>query len=1107
MIKIIGGRAGSGSGEYLISAVKNQIESGNKKIIVTVPEQFTVVQEREILDALGNRLADGIEVLSFKRLCNFILARTGGIARKYISDSGRFLLMHKAYEATSEKITSYKRIGNYTDFINKLLTLSDEFRTYGVSTDAIDDLFDEDESILSKKMKDLSLIFSTYRAILERDFADRGDDIDVAAEKLRENNVFEGYTFFFSEFKSFSPQQRHLLQEIIRQAENAFFFFTSDNLANRDDLSIFHASAESTHEIRKICERTGREEPIIEYIGNKDGYFAPEIAHIEKNIYLTRPEKYEGEVKNIEVICAATEFDELEYIASDIQKRIINDGYKYSDFALITRNLDKYVNVIDSVFSRYGIPVFLDRTTDVLTKPIATLIFSAFDCVLYGYRYRDVVSYLKSGITGMGLDEVDMIDNYAFQWNINGNAWKREWKKRPGGFGKVETEEEQKILDNLNSLRKRTVEQLVVFEKSLKTDSAAEIAKAIYNMLIALNVPGCIQATIEKLSDDDRKYEAAQYEQLWDKMIEALDQTVMICTEPIKPEKYAKLLKQMLSGVQIGIIPTAVDEVLAGSAERVRAGDIKCSYLIGFNAGEFPQGSFAEGLITDSEKKKLEAMDITLAPDGEKRAFDERFFVYNALTSAREKLVITYPKSDGAGVSKKKSYVITMLCEMMPKLCERFLDDEIKAPEIHNKVEAMEHILADGKKAPDYLVDILCGNDEKEFAQMVRRLFGADKKKYKLANAKDIESLYRSSRFSATKFETYANCPFMYFCKYGLKLDSRKQYSISNIEIGNFMHSVIENFVRDTKDFSKVNVEEKVKSLVKEYLDEIIPDFEDYPVRTKAVFARMTDELCGFMNRLKAEFENSSFVPVAFELAIGDNGVKPIKLSDGSVIEGKIDRVDMYDAGDKLYIRIVDYKTGTKNLKFGELINGMSMQMFIYLFAIKQNGKEYFGKDIKLAGVLYTPVKYGFLNLSRNLDAQGALKEHLKKYKSDGLLINDTEILNAMDASGEFAMLPISVNKNGTLSKVSEERVATEAQFDELEKFIIGKTEGIIKAIHDGEIGVMPYYDESDEYKYTSCRYCEMQNVCRYERNGSCDRDAKHMKSEEFWAEISDKED
>ncbi len=1108
MIKIIGGRAGSGIGEYLLSSVKNHIQGGNKKIIITVPEQFTVVQEREVLDALGNRIADGVEVLSFKRLCNFILSKTGGIARKYISDSGRFLLMHKAFEATADQITTYKRIGNYTDFINKLLMLSDEFRTYGVSSDEVNEAFENDESILAGKMKDLALIFETYHALLEKDFADKGDDLDVAAKKLKENGVFEGYTFFFSEFKSFSPQQRHLLEEIIKQADNVIFFFTSDDLSNRDDLSIFHASAESAYEIRKICEKTGREEPVIEYVDGTEGYFTPEIAHIEKNIYLASPETYEDEVKNVEVICAATEFDELEYIASDIQKRIINDGYKYSDFALITRNLDKYVNVIDSVFSRYGIPVFLDRTTDVLTKPLATLIFSAFDCVLYGYRYRDVMSYLKSGITGMELDDVDKIDNYAFQWNINGNAWKREWKRRPGGFGKVENEEEQKTLDNLNSLRKRTVEQLVVFEKSLKTQSAADIAKAIYDMLVALDVPGCIRATIEKLSDDDRKYEAAQYEQLWDKLMEALDQTVIICSEPIKPEKYAKLLKQMLSGVRIGVIPTAVDEVLAGSAERVRAGNIRCSYLIGFNAGEFPQGSFAEGLITDSEKKKLETMDITLAPDGEKRAFDERFFVYSALTSAKEKLVITYPKSDGAGASKKKSYVITMLCEMMPKLSERFLDDEIKTPEIYNRVEAMEHMLAYGKKAPQYLMDILAQKDEQAFAQMVKNSVNADKKKYKLANAADIESLYRSSSFSSTRFETYAKCPFMYFCKYGLKLDSRKQYSIDNIEIGNFMHAVIERFVKETKDFSKVDVEETVKRLVGEYIAETIPDFEEYPIRTKSVFARMTDELCGFMKTLKAEFENSSFMPVAFELEIGKNGVKPIELSDGSLIEGKIDRVDTYDTGNELYVRIVDYKTGTKKLKFGELKNAMSMQMFIYLFAIKQNGKEYFGKDIKLAGVLYTPVKYGFLSASRNLTSEGAEREHFKQNKADGLLINDIDILTEMDKNCEFLTLPISVNKDGTFSKASAERLATESQFNDLEKFILDKTEEIVKSIHSGKIGVMPYYDESDELnKYISCKYCDMQDVCRYERNGSCDRDALHMQAAEFWEELSGKGD
>lgn len=1103
MVKFIGGRAGSSLSDRLLSLVKERAKH-DKKIILIVPEQFTVMQERELLDTLGNSTADGIEVLSFGRLCPFILTKTGGIARNYISDSGRFLLMHKAYEAVLQNLKVYRRISNYTDFINKLLQLCDEFRTYNISLDDVNELFGEKNDSLSSKMQDLSLIFAAYRAMAEKDFADKIDDINVAAKALENDRIFDGYAFYFAEFKGFSPQQRIIIEEILKQADQAYFFLTTDDFYDRDDLSLFHAAAETVHEISKICEKIGQGKPEVELLSSDNKIYSPEISHIEKNIYKTEPLIYEDEVQNVEIVCAGTEFEELEFVASDIQKKIIELGYRYKDFAVITRNLDRYINVIDSVFTRCGIPVFLDRTTDVLSKPLAVLIFSAFDCVIYGYKYKDVMSYLKSGITGMTLDDIDKIDNYAFQWGIKGSAWKRDWKRHPKGFGKEFRDEDRAELDNLNNLRKKAVKQLVIFEKSLTTDNTKDIAKAVFDMLISLGVPENIERIVERLSDDDRPYEAAQYEQLWDKIAESLDQIVMICGESMKPAKFAKLFRQMLSGVDIGVIPTAVDEVFAGSAERMRAGDIKCAYIIGFNAGEFPQGSFGEGLISDAEKRKLQENDIMLSPSAQQRAFDERFFVYTALTSAKEKLIITYPQSDGIGESKKRSYIVTMLQNIMPALKERFLDDEKSETEINNHYDAVEYIASHSGDVPGYLKAGLLDSKEVDFAMMLKKMAGADKKRLKLANEESVKGIFATENVSPTKLETYAKCPFMYFCKYGLKLNKRKEYAIDNLEIGTFMHSVIEKFVRETKDFTSVDVKSRVHELVQEYLIAEIGDIEQLPNRTKAVFMRMEEELCGFLSILKDEFKDSKFVPAAFELGIGTD-VRPLEISDASFVEGRIDRVDRYDAGDSVYLRVADYKTSEKRLSLSHLYHGMDMQMLLYLFALKENGKDYFGKNVKVAGVIYTPVKYGYVAVdSRHDDIDSIIKSHFKDSQCDGLIVNDDGIIHAMDASGEFKMLPISYKKDGTLNANSLNHVATEEQFDSLEKYVISCANEIVKKIKSGDIGIKPYYDESDREKYISCKYCDMRAVCRYERNGSCDREIEHISTGEFWERISE---
>jgi ATP-dependent helicase/nuclease subunit B len=267
----------------------------------------------------------------------------------------------------------------------------------------------------------------------------------------------------------------------------------------------------------------------------------------------------------------------------------------------------------------------------------------------------------------------------------------------------------------------------------------------------------------------------------------------------------------------------------------------------------------------------------------------------------------------------------------------------------------------------------------------------------------------------------------------------------------------------------------EINSLLTEYINLALSGTEDKTERFTYLYFRMNKVISDIVGRLRGEFSESDFEPCDFELNIGVDGDVPpftVELDEGTVIFcGKIDRVDKLDADGKRYIRIVDYKTGSKDFVLNDVLNGMNMQMLLYLVSIWRNGRgEY--ENITPAGVLYYPAKIEPLKVDREADEETRLRKRLMNTKMKGLLVEDEQIIRRMDKKGEGLFLPVSFDKKTGELKGNLISLTALGRLAE-------KMDAIIKDMGDslqsGRVDARPLMGGGHT---NTCLYCDYKEVC-----------------------------
>ncbi|MEI6579797.1 MAG: PD-(D/E)XK nuclease family protein, partial [Eubacteriales bacterium] len=742
-----------------------------------------------------------------------------------------------------------------------------------------------------------------------------------------------------------------------------------------------------------------------------------------------------------------------------------------------------YEAQLKSALKKCEVPVFIDKRQPIITQPLITFVRSAVEIAANGFSLDAVMRYLKTGLAGFSIEDISTLENYALLWNMNGNRWLQEWTAHPGGYGNELFNEDAKLLAYLNTLRASVTKPLAKLKSSFEDADGEAVAKAIFDLLVEVNAGENLKNLAIALEENAEPVLALEQERLWDDLMTVLDNTATALKgSSLSAKHFRELFDLIIATRSLGSIPQGLDEITIGSADRIRTASPKAVFVVGANEGVFPRSPVSTGVLNDLERQKLIGLGLKVSDPGEFKVIEERFIAYTALCSASEKLFVSYSRKDLAGAGLSPSEIVSQIKHLFPNCQRRDTADIPDLDYIEGSRPAFELTAKLWRKGNELYTSLRAyfnGRDDyKDKLEALDRAVA--NKPFEIKNNETASELFGKNMYmSASRVESYSKCAFAYYCKYGLKAEPRGVAELDPMQKGTILHLVLQKLLEKYPGKKLIALSRQqrlteIHLIMDEYLEEKMGGRQEKPKRFEYLYNRLANIMDEVVSRLAKEFETSSFEPVALELKIDNDGEIPpyeIALDNGGMlkIKGSIDRVDKMEKDGKSYIRVVDYKSSGKVFALADVLEGINMQMLIYLFAVWQNGEALYG-DIVPAGVLYMAANAPTASLSRNAVPCEIEAEKLKKSKMNGMLLKDFDVILGMEQDGEGIFIPAKLNK-GEL----EGTLITLEQMGKLKT----KADNILcemaKALHGGEIPALPVTDSG--YK-TACDYCDYKSVC-----------------------------
>lgn len=1077
MLKLIYGSFGSGKTYCSDSMILDALRNGKRPVLL-VPEQEVMEAERRIADRAdaAGVYCENLTVVSFRRLANLAFRKYGGIEYGYLDDGGRLAVIWRILEELSPVLHAYKNSRDRA-LTELMLSVCDELKRYSVSPLALSRLYDTlPPSLLKDKLSDITLVYSAFTGMLGGEYPDSADDVTRLAELLKAEDFLSGSLVFLDSFNGFTVPELSVIEFALKQCDVTVTL----GLPEEKDATGFKTLSETKRALTELAKKhnipihgSARLTPLEKYIPEEFRLISSRLWDFS----YSSPEGVRSD--RITLAVAPDAFAEAEFTAIKICE-LVRSGARYRDIAVVSRRTDVFDGIYDAVFKRYGIPFFFSRRTGIASTALFRTVSSALEIISGGWKLNDVLVYVKTGICGFNAAETDILESYAVKWSINGKRWtdEYEWNMNPSGYTDRLTAADAELLKKVNALRERLRLPLIKLRDSLKGVSLKEAAVAI---CVFITECGIYEKYSASLRPEDKT--------VYNTFISLLEAATRVAGDvPVNASVLSSLLTMMGSRVDFGRIPENIDCVKAGDASVMRLNGIKHIFLSSCESGVFPKAAEDGSVFTDAEKEILARGGIRLSPDTATKNDEEMFFFLRSACSAVQTLTLTYSLTDG---KPYPSIGFTRIKSLFPaNEIIHYPGDLSPLYRIQNAATGKEIALSVyGTPLFDTLKRLYTERGEEAF------LSTAPLSNPSASVSKDItEALYKNEfTLSQSRIESFVKCPFSYYCKYILKLEEKKRADFMSSDKGSYIHRILEKVVAvlfadgRRKSVTDAELKEITDSAVKEVLESIFGGGSVLNLRFAALIERLNRTVMLLVKNILAEFESSDFSPKFFELNIGkrDHGAAPfaVTLEGGDVlkINGVIDRVDTYEKNGDVYVRVVDYKTGSRAHSTENIKHGLDMQMLLYLFALYNTDAPEFRRalgvgengKIRPAGVLYQPSYIPILNVDAPTDSETALSLFRGKLVRSGILLDDPEILDAMEhgLNGKF----IPVTEKNHKKYVSDGKLRTSEGFNALMLEITDILRDIGRRLRGGEASAVPLKAKA----VNACDYCNMRPVCR----------------------------
>ncbi len=1075
MLELLLGTDWVSNRDEILRRVTDDIRNRKTGIVLIVPELISHDMERRLCSFAGDTASRYAEVLTFTRLASRVAEDAGFAALQCMDNGGRVVAMAAAARQLHNKLKAYASLETKPEFLTGLLDAVDEFKRCCITSNDLKEASLKSEGAFAQKLEELSLLLEAYDSLCQRGKRDPGDQMNWVLEQLENNGFASKHTFYIDGFPDFTRQHFSVIEHLISNAQNVTLSLTCDRQGS--NAMAFEKAGHTASELIRAAERLG-----VAYRVNMISPNPGPIAEFRGSLF-------QGDMRKNSVAGNVLSLYHTDDIHAECNNaatcvmELVRSGERYREIGIACTDMSAYRHALEAVFARCSIPVYLAGTEDIMQNTVISTVFSALEAALSGFDRQDILRYLKSNLSPLDSDIVDQMENYAIMWGISGNKWTEPWKYHPCGLGADETEDSLKLLSVLEEARKLAILPLITlrnaFNCATKLDDQVNGLRSFFED-ISFSERMCDLAETMEAEGDPRS--AQIMNQLWEIMLGALDQLQDTLGETVwDNDSFLRLFSLLLNQYDVGTIPPVLDAVTIGPISTMRCHQVSHLIILGAQEGAFPGYSGSNGVLTDQERLVLRTMGIGLTGGGMEGLQAEFADIYGLFCAANKTVTLSYH-------GKEPSYVYRRLLTMsgFEQPGKFFVSPNVK------------DVAATLAERKDIFGAKMLGIME-EYAEI------DSKKQYHLGKISDsnIKRLYGNVfRLSASQVDRQAECRLAYFFNYGLHAKERKEITVDPAEFGTFVHAVLEHSAREVMErggFHKVSLDDTLK-IAKHYSEEYARERfgELESSRVAYLFQRNATELDAVVTDLWEELSQSLFEPAEFELGFGDRKAMPAISITGdhakAVLRGYVDRIDIWNDGEKSFFRVVDYKTGSKDFDYCDVFNGVGLQMLLYLFALEEVGHHIVGEDSQSAGVQYFPARTEVITAKGKPTEETSAKMHADKRVRKGLLLADLDVMSAMEPGDAFRWLPCKITKDGSL----QGDLATEDQLRMLKDYVFRLLGNLIDEIASGNVEPYPYVRGID---HGICSWCPYKTVC-HAMHLQSRRVYKAMNSQRFWEEI-----
>ncbi len=1105
------GASGSGKSHLLYERIiAASQENPHTNYLIVVPDQFTMQTQLEMVKRHPNKGIMNIDVLSFGRLSHRIFEEVGGDGRPVLDDTGKSLVLRRVAAGVEEELTVMKHNIKKLGYIHEVKSALSEFMQYGLGTRDVEKLceYAAKRGALACKLKDLHLLYQGFLQYINEKYITTEETLDLLRGVLCKSRVVQESVIAFDGFTGFTPVQNRVIQELMRLAGEVIVTVTMDARENPyrmdGEQKLFHLSKKTIYDLDRLCREAGvkrepdeliREERVYRYKDNAG------LSHLERELFRYPYKAFEGGQDSIRIFEASNPREELHQVCLAIRRLVREEGCCYRDIAVVTGDMERYGFLAGEEFSRLEIPFFLDQTNKLVLNPFIEFIRSAFLIVIQDYSYETVFHFLRCGLSGITPEETDRLENYCLTMGIRGRkAWASPFTRRPH-----RQEDEACVLEELNALRERVAGMLAPL--MVKKATGAVFVQALYDFIRQAGIEQKLETYEQHFARENDLVRAKEYAQVYRLVMALLEQIhALLGDEELEIREFADILDAGFDEIKVGAIPQNVDKVVVGDIERTRLGEIKVLFFVGVNDGIIPRSGATGGIISDIDREFLLASEYELAPTPRQQMYIQRLYLYMTMTKPTQRLFLSYAKVDSEGKSLRPAYLIGTVQKLFPGLAPA-------RPELQPAAEQLESP-ADGLA---YLVELLrryaadeIGPDRQLFftiydayvrneahAPLVRQMreaaFSYAKGAADRRLPRELARLLYGQvlQNSVSRLERFAACAYAHFLQYGLRLEERDKYGFESVDAGNVFHAVLEQFSQQlaARGYTWLDFPGELgEQLVAECLESYAASYGETVLysskRNEYMITRMRRILNRTVRTLQHQLKHGAFLPESFEMSFQmteDLEAVNIALSEEEKVRlsGRIDRVDTCVQEDKLYVKVIDYKSGGRRFDLAALYYGLQLQLVVYMnAAVEVQKKKNPDMHVIPAAMLYYHVSDPLAETDKGKpDPQEIENAILEELKMTGMVRDDEAVIRLLDKDFETksSVIPVARKKDGSFTQASG--VLSGEDFDTVSRYVNHKIRALGGAILDGEVGLNPYRQGDT----AACTYCAYNSVCGFD--------------------------